>query len=77
MAADQHRQAVDPDAIFDFFRNYGFTPLARVEMEERGGTIGTQKTDPYAPDDDPHATAELVAEIRRDTFMKIHDGDEE
>ena len=60
--------------LWDFFKNYGFTPLARAEMEERGGTVGTQKTDPDAPDDDPAATEEFRAELQRDTFMKIHAG---
>ena len=58
----------------DFFRNYGFGPRSRAEMEERGGTVGKQVTDPDAPDDDPAATEAFMAELRRDVFMKIHDG---
>ena len=67
---------VIPRRLWDFFKNYGFTPLARVEMAERSGTVGTQVTDPDAPDDDHSATAEFVAQFQR-MFMKVHDGDAE
>ena len=58
----------------DFFRNYGFGPRSRAEMAERGGTVGTQVTDPNAPDDDPAATELLMVELRRSLF-RVHDGE--
>ena len=63
--------------LTDFFTNYGFGPRSRQEMAERGGTVGTQKTDPDAPDDDPVATELFMAELQRSMFMKVHDGDAE
>ena len=58
----------------DFQNNYGLTPMGRLAMENRGGTIGDRVTPPE--DDDPELTAEFIAELQRATFMKIHEGDE-
>ena len=68
--------AVTQFRLTDFFRNYGFGPRSRAEMAERGGTVGTQVTDPNAPDDDPEATERFMAELQRSLF-RVHDGDSE
>ena len=82
-AEDQRSGSTDPEAhaaflrAMDFQRNFGLTPMGRLAMENRGGTIGDRVTPPDDEDDDPEATAEFMAELQRSMFMKSHDGDAE
>ena len=58
----------------DFAHNYGLTPMGRLAMEQRGGTVGDRLTPPDDYDDDPAATAQFMAELRRSLFQ-VHDGE--
>ena len=82
-AEDQRSGSTDPEAhaaflrAMDFQHNYGLTPMGRLAMRDRGGTIGTRVTPPDDEDEDPEATAAFVAEMQRNMFMKVHYGDAE
>ena len=60
----------------DVWHNHGATPVGRAEMAERGGTIGTQVTDPddlLGEENDGWLEDEMAA-FERSRFQ-IHDGD--
>ena len=82
-AEDQRSGSTDPGAheaflrMIDFQHNYGLTPMGRLAMRARGGTIGTRVSRDDDEDDDPEATAAFVAEMQRNMFMKVHYGDAE
>ena len=59
----------------DVWHNHGGTPVGRMEMAERGGTIGTRVTDPHdlLGDEDEGRLEDEMAAWSRSRFQ-VHDG---